>query len=267
MKSILKIALQRFIVIALICVTLLLMMSPAWISIENVKAKHLRNKRKDIIFALANTEEYMLDELWELEEYLDDCDLPHTRSSIKRTFTSLENNLCNLLSKKISLGDLFKLSRYAPKLAVLSENFLALAPDIAEEIIESSGDKIDYEDIENVTDALSEKLYIFKLLTAVFIILFIVAATSIITTAINKLTFFKYIFFALVFAFAVSFIAVSVISANIFAEIDLPKGFEELTLGFTFAPIAAVITALGSLLVPIFFKNKKIHNQKMLNKK
>lgn len=272
-------------VIGALCIlgALALMFMPGWVTLDGISRRDLRNIRSDIdgVFDAA------LDDFTHYNEHNDaftdelkDCDLPHTRSSIKSRFKEVTHLTEELLDDTVSLQELLTVSIKAPGMMTDMENLLssrkvssAFFGSAAEYILyvgtQATGEEYDSEVVgvaadelekaaEDGLDVVSEISPLFVLLAGVLILILALGVAAAALHICNKGRWVKYLFLSvLVVLVAGSCVAFPMASGILADSLDDMSAFEDLALQITVTPFIAVALAIVPIVLDIIFERKK----------
>lgn len=258
-----------------------LMFLPGWLRVDDVKRRDLRDLRSDVKGVCSLTEERFVAQLEDedFKDELKDYDLPYTRPKIKSRFGEISALSEELLNESVSLKELLILSVKMPGITKDVNNLLD--SDCSDVLYETSaqyflyfgsqatGDKYAQKDIsyvanqvedniQDVTDVLSDNTYVFVLLAIVLILIAVLAVASAATHICNKFRWIKYAFlFTLVVLVVGTCVALSFAGDTISESVRNVPALVDMSLVITFTPFLAVALAIVPVVLDIIFERKK----------
>lgn len=256
---------------------------PACLKIEGVKRSEMKKLRSEVKGIVEDAGDYFADAVSysdDFKEELEDSDLPHTRSSVRKYFREIEDLTEELLNEEVSMYELLVLSVKVPGLVEDMENLLdssagnVLIDSVTNSIIEDAKEEnpdayYSDENINNFKNRLQSDLedgvegvseitsVLFTVLAAVFFLILALAVASAATHICNKGRWVKYLLLALMLVIVVGSAVCLPMVSGLIEDADLGGAFEDLSLQMTVMPYIALVLMLAPVVLDIIFERKK----------
>ena len=232
-----------------ILAALFVMFIPTWIQIDGISRRDMRDMRAEMLADVSRAEEVVLRYIGndDYKESLQDCDLPSTKSAVKKRIKETETLLKETVNEDISLQELLNLSLKLPGYITDCENLTEFPylPQIIEDTAE----------FEDTIDSLSDIKMVFYVIGAAFIILILLGVASAITHSLHHARFVKYIFLALLVIVVLGFtVGASLLSDFMIDTFEMPEQAEDMTAQVTVMPYVALILAFVPVILDIIFE-------------
>ena len=247
-----------------LCVVAVLIMFffTTWVQIEGVKARDMRNFRKQLTGQLEDIQDRLTSALQyeHIKDDLRDNDLPRTKTGIKNRIGETKDILKELIDDKVSFGELFLVATKGP--GYIAETERLLESTYCTDVIFYEGiDVVEMETVQQIADEAEQYVGVFYLVTIGLVIFVLLGCASVVVNIFGKLNVLKYVFLiiAVVVIFAVS-IGIPYLSSFIQNELPLPSEIMDISLGVTAAPYITlffVVAIIALDIVAIVQKKKK----------
>lgn len=257
-----------------------LMLMPAWLILDDIGHRELRNLRSDIDDLCSNTEELVLERITWDEDFKDelrDYDLPYSRGSIKGKFQDIKALTDELLNDTVSIQEVLTLCIQMPGLVSDAENLLD--SDCGDEFFYTAAGYIleqeepyyefDREEKSDAAEQLQEMMeddfdVILELsdicisVAIAIIFLFALGVASAATHICNKVRWLKYPFLGIVVGMVAGSCAVLPLASEVFIDVfgGMPA-YADVTLKMGIAPFGAVALMIVPIILDIIFERKK----------
>lgn len=266
---------KRTLSVLLILASLLLLFLPSAVKISGVKASEWRELRNETVEALEESKENFLigleGNLSKEESYsgigniqsyipkeqfkddLKDSGMPSSSIAIKKTYNKIIGIVKELVNNEVSFKEIFTAALFVPEAIKYSESLLEF-----KETESGKAFNISKKDTEGLIDILESIRAVAILILAFFLFIILMGLFAAVTQAIGKMTFVKYIYFSLVAILSIALMVGPFLLNGTFANLGLAEPFEKVVIYPNFISlIAVVLTALLSLLVPVFIGKSK----------
>ncbi|MBR3961833.1 MAG: hypothetical protein IKK13_06465 [Clostridia bacterium] len=266
---------KRALSVLLILASLLLLFLPSAVKISGVKASEWRELRNETVEALEESKENFLigleGNLSKEESYsgigniqsyipkeqfkddLKDSGMPSSSSAIKKTYNKIIGIVKELVNNEVSFKEIFTAALFVPEAIKYSESLLEF-----KETESGKAFNISKKDTEGLIDILESIRAVAILILAFFLFIILMGLFAAVTQAIGKMTFVKYIYFSLVAILSIALMVGPFLLNGTLANFGLAEPFEKAVIYPNFISlIAVVLTALLSLLVPVFIGKSK----------
>lgn len=256
-----------------------LMLLPAWLELDGVRSRDLRDVREDVtgIVDLLSSEFVSNLDNEDFKDDLKDNDLPYTRSKIRTQFKEISELADDLLDSTVSVKELMVVCAKAPGIVQDLENVLEM--DYADGIFEIAAEyaltmgnqpmagatwaDIVYaaetmqDQTEDMVDMAGDLGLICYGLVGLLGLILVLGVVSAVTHVCNKLRWLKYIFLVLLVALvAGSIVALPVANELIAEAMTATPALEDMTLKLQAAPILAVALMFIPIVLDIIFERK-----------
>lgn len=238
------------------------------VKLEDVSRKDLRTYRKTLTGDLELVQETLLYTLSDylskddLQDDLQDCDLPSSKTQIKNRFSETKNLLTKLLDEEISLKELMDLSMKAPRYIDDTENLLET--NYAAELIFETSEIVYIEDVEDVIEVADDLKMLFWGILIFFFSVIAFGVVAAVTHSLPWLRFIKYFFlFMLVLTVVIISVGVPLLNELIQDEFTLAEELEDMTLAASILPYTAILLAIVPVVLDIIFERKKPENKEI----
>lgn len=256
----------------------LLFMAPL-IQVDNVKSRDMRAMRNTMSDVFEYIEDSMLDGI-EDEDFqgeLEDCDLPHTKGSVKKHLRKAEDLTKRLIDDSVSIQELLILSLDTPALVTDLQNILqsdALASFVFHRVaftLAQADETVAFEDVdmpayteqlldltEDTLDEVGDAASLLYVLAAVIILFLLLAIVAAVTHICNKGRWVKYLLLVLVLLIVVGTCLLTPILSDVMGEVMADTdGWDEISLRIAAAPFFSVILMIAPIVLDIIFERKK----------
>ncbi len=259
-----------------------LMLMPAWVVLDDVGHRDLRELRSDVSGICAEASDDFVRRIDRDEDFQDelrDYDLPYTRGSIKGKFQDVEDLANELMNDTVSIKEIVMLCFKAPGLLRDMENLLdsdcgdtffqAAAryilreegylsdSDVGMDTIVYAGDQL-REDTENTMEMFYDFSDYLIPVAVVILLPFAFGVACAATHICNKARWLKYLFLAMVIGIVAGSCVVLPVVSEIAADaLGNVPAFAEMTLKMNVTPFIAVVLMIVPVILDIIFERKK----------
>ena len=251
-------------VIGSLCIIAILMLFffTAWVQVDGVKTKDMKDCRNQLLEQLHNVQNRLTSgiEYEYIKDDLDDNDLPKTKAAIKKRINETENVVKKLIDDEIFFGEIVIVAVKAPGY-VTETNRLFDTKHCAGLAFNDSRDFIKRDTVEGIASEAADFVGVCYLVVGGFVVFVLLGCAASILNIFDKLSFVKYIFAALALMFILAVcIGIPILSNFIQNEILLAWPFENMSLKVSAAPyltLLFVAAIIGLDVVANIEKKKK----------